>query len=128
MPPRAFPYALRIGTDICHIPRVQRLISREIKNDPTARPVGLYKTLQKLMTDKEQDAFWLSWKSPANIFETTELRLNNVAGYIAGRSVMNQVLCHMCRPNTRMDTRSPSKQVGREGSNHQGGQATGDRV
>ncbi len=28
MPPRPFPYALGIGTDICHVPRIQRLILR----------------------------------------------------------------------------------------------------
>ncbi len=125
MPPRAFPYALRIGTDICHIARVQRLISREIKEDPAARPVGLFKIVQRLFTDKEQDAFWLAYKSPANIFTTTELRLNAVSGYIAGRFVMTQVLCQTHR---RMDTRSPFEQVGRKGSNHQSGQATGYRL
>lgn len=30
MPPRPFPYAIGIGTDICHIPRIQRII---LQND-----------------------------------------------------------------------------------------------
>lgn len=45
--PRAFPFALGIGTDICHIPRVKRLLKL-----PTAQSF-----LKKVFNPSEMEAY-----------------------------------------------------------------------
>ncbi|THY76311.1 hypothetical protein D6C86_05520 [Aureobasidium pullulans] len=54
MPPRPFPLALNIGTDVCHTARFKKYFIQH----PTYRHSGLFRLFDKLLLPSEQKAFW----------------------------------------------------------------------
>ncbi|KAF7189357.1 Holo-[acyl-carrier-protein] synthase [Pseudocercospora fuligena] len=60
MPPRPFPSQLRIGTDICQVSRIAKLITKERR--PDAKPgSSLNLFLKHLFTRRERDFFELRY-------------------------------------------------------------------
>jgi holo-[acyl-carrier protein] synthase len=54
MPPRPFPYALRVGTDLCNVARLRSIIARP--HNGTGRP-PLQQFLGKILTHPERHYF-----------------------------------------------------------------------
>ncbi|TIA37568.1 hypothetical protein D6C78_04639 [Aureobasidium pullulans] len=54
MPPRPFPLALNIGTDVCHTARFKKYFIQH----PTYRHSGLFRLFDKFLLPSEQKAFW----------------------------------------------------------------------
>ena len=78
MPPRPFPFALDIGTDICCISRIRELVTRRPANG------SLLPFVKKFLTTREQDDFFYK-------FTTVDLavtkNMSPIYRYLAGRSV-----------------------------------------
>ncbi|KAF2650397.1 hypothetical protein K491DRAFT_608859 [Lophiostoma macrostomum CBS 122681] len=79
MPLRAFPYPLRVGTDICHIPRIRAILTARIGDtEKKTRPLAQF--LSKVLTWPERDYFWHRFDSPTKAYED----LDRVSRYLAG--------------------------------------------
>ncbi|KAJ4291615.1 hypothetical protein N0V90_009510 [Kalmusia sp. IMI 367209] len=78
MPPRPFPFPLRVGTDICSIARIHKLLSPKPLS-PVNSPLRQF--LPKLLTWPEQQYFWHRFKDVNN----AEYELNKVSQFLAGR-------------------------------------------
>jgi hypothetical protein len=94
MPLRPFPYALRVGTDICNVTRIRNIVSREVDGRPF-----LHKFMRRILTDPERTYFWDRF-GPRHEVHT---RLDDVAQFLAGRFVDTVIKWH--DPNTRTDLR-----------------------
>ncbi|KAK0352530.1 hypothetical protein LTS02_014195 [Friedmanniomyces endolithicus] len=79
MPPRPFPYALNIGTDIVHVPRIRALIAQ---GEGEARKDNLHRFLRRLLTAREQELFW---KKQKGISLMLGAHLEDTAKWLAGR-------------------------------------------
>ncbi|EUC44008.1 hypothetical protein COCMIDRAFT_99355 [Bipolaris oryzae ATCC 44560] len=80
MPPRAFPFPFRVGTDICSISRLRGIITRRNNSDPL-RP--LHQFLKRVLTSHEQQYFWQRFASADDILTKPDA----VAAFLAGRYV-----------------------------------------
>lgn len=80
MPPRAFPFPFRVGTDICSISRIRSVITKRNDGDPL-RP--LHQFLTRVLTSHEQQYFWQRFASADDILTKTDA----VAAFLAGRCV-----------------------------------------
>jgi len=81
MPPRAFPFALHVGTDLCHIPRIRAVLERKVsrKGGEATKPLSQF--LSRLLTWPERQYFWSRFKDDEFAYEN----LDSVAQYLAGR-------------------------------------------
>lgn len=77
MPLRPFPFPLRVGTDICSIARIRKLLTPRSKG--TIPP--LLRLLPKLLTWPERQHFWDRFTSA----EHAQTELDAVSHYLAGR-------------------------------------------
>jgi holo-[acyl-carrier protein] synthase len=79
MPLRPFPFPLRVGTDICSIARIRKLLTPKIEG--TTPP--LVRFLPKLLTWPERQYFWHRFLGAEN----AQNELDAVSHYLAGRYV-----------------------------------------
>ncbi|KAK1058633.1 hypothetical protein LTR74_013271 [Friedmanniomyces endolithicus] len=79
MPPRPFPYALNIGTDIVHVPRIRAIIAQ---GEGVVRKDSIHRFLRRLLTAREQRQFW---RSRASINVVLDAHLEDTAKWLAGR-------------------------------------------
>lgn len=79
MPPRPFPFALRIGTDIVSQSRIRDVITRK---SPKGGLSQLDAFLRRVFTDREQGIFWERFQG-FDVSRTTRLPL--VTAHLAGR-------------------------------------------
>jgi holo-[acyl-carrier protein] synthase len=80
MPPRPFPYPLRIGNDICSVARVRSIVAR-VNN--TGQHHALDGFLRRVLTDREQAYFWTRFGPRPQI----STKLDAAAEFLAGRYV-----------------------------------------
>ena len=83
MPPRPFPFALGIGTDICCISRIHALVTKK----PGTQ--SLLPFVKKVLTIKEQDDFFHKFAH-----EETDMSkdVSRISRYLAGRLVADDSL------------------------------------
>ncbi|KAI5199094.1 hypothetical protein E4T39_06455 [Aureobasidium subglaciale] len=86
MPPRPFPQALSIGTDICHHPRFLKYFSA--KNPTSTR--DLLKLFDKTLLPSEQRAFWRRFTTSSQLTSAASITWNQktaeyAAVYLGGR-------------------------------------------
>lgn len=80
MPPRPFPFALRIGTDIVSQARLRDLITRPKAGHGTGTQLDAF--LRRVFTEREQFVFW---KRFAGFHVSNTQRLPLVVSHLAGR-------------------------------------------
>lgn len=80
MPPRPFPYPLRVGADICSVSRIRAIISRPHKG--SGKP-ALERFLNRILTSPERRYFWERF-GPADNVST---KFDTVSQFLAGRCV-----------------------------------------
>lgn len=80
MPPRPFPYHLRLGIDICYIPRIKAILTRNVEKGAKDAQ-SLSRFLSKVLTWPERQYFWDRFKDT----EAAYRDINNVSQYLAGR-------------------------------------------
>ncbi|KAF2275671.1 uncharacterized protein EI97DRAFT_69223 [Westerdykella ornata] len=90
MPPRPFPYPLRIGTDICHIPRIRALISKKVPGDNDAQPLDRF--LSHILTWPERQHFINRFGRVGKALDDAD----NVAKYLAGRWAAKEACRKAC--------------------------------
>ncbi|KAJ9635857.1 hypothetical protein H2201_000148 [Coniosporium apollinis] len=102
MPLRPFPHPFRVGTDICHIPRIRQIITRETHRTPDSppTPTSLFRLLNHVLTAPEQRQFWRRWKCSDDIFtgKNKNLRIGEVARWLAGRWAAKEAVVKACGP------------------------------
>lgn len=93
MPPLRFPYALGIGTDICHVPRIARIITRRDEGgvEQFARKIFngfegriFSRRLQRYRAARDA-ARWAGRASNRTASEAEVAALNAFARWVAGR-------------------------------------------
>ncbi|KAI5239412.1 hypothetical protein E4T43_06788 [Aureobasidium subglaciale] len=87
MPPRPFPQALSIGTDICHHPRFQKYFSA---HNPTNSTQDLLKLFDKTLLPSEQRVFWRRFTPSSHLSSATSISWDqktaeSAAVYLGGR-------------------------------------------
>ncbi|KER00600.1 hypothetical protein AUEXF2481DRAFT_24908 [Aureobasidium subglaciale EXF-2481] len=87
MPPRPFPQALSIGTDICHHPRFNKYFSA---HNPTNSTRDLLKLFDKTLLPSEQRVFWRRFTPSSQLSSTASLSWDqktaeSAAVYLGGR-------------------------------------------
>ncbi|KAK3115633.1 hypothetical protein LTR53_004840 [Teratosphaeriaceae sp. CCFEE 6253] len=80
MPPRPFPFALNIGTDIVHADRIRRIITKG--NNGLSSPSRLERFLNRLLSWREQQLFWKHHGTLENVQGES---LKKATEYLAGR-------------------------------------------
>lgn len=79
MPPRPFPFPLRIGTDICYLPRIRNLF----KTSSHGNSVGLFERfLKRILTHPERVHFRHRFGTNQDILSSD---IGPVAKFLAGR-------------------------------------------
>ncbi|KAI7554283.1 hypothetical protein KC331_g650 [Hortaea werneckii] len=91
MPPRPFPFALGIGTDICHRKRIEQLLLRP---PPQARKKNLTRFLVRFLTFREISIFWRKFGDESNLFVT---QLETITRYLAGRWAAKEATIKACQ-------------------------------
>ncbi|KAI6845767.1 hypothetical protein KC332_g4605 [Hortaea werneckii] len=91
MPPRPFPFALGIGTDICHRKRIEQLL---LKPPPQARTKNLTRFLVRFLTSREISIFWRKFEAEADLFHS---QLEDVTRYLAGRWAAKEATIKACQ-------------------------------
>ncbi|KAI7208649.1 hypothetical protein KC333_g9064 [Hortaea werneckii] len=91
MPPRPFPFALGIGTDICHRKRIEQLL---LKPPPQARKKNLTRFLVRFLTSREISIFWRKFEDESGLFAS---QLENVTRYLAGRWAAKEATIKACQ-------------------------------
>lgn len=81
MPPRPFPYPLRIGTDICNVARLRSLIIRH-KEDDSLRVLTRF--LNRIFTLPEREYFWSRFGHAEGVLT----KLDAASQFLAGRFVI----------------------------------------
>ncbi|ORY09532.1 hypothetical protein BCR34DRAFT_370681 [Clohesyomyces aquaticus] len=90
MPPRPFPYPLKVGIDICRVARVKSIISKP----PTAQHThSLGRFLLWFLTWPERRFFWDRFKD----YEHAEKHLDQIAEHLAGRWAAKEACRKACR-------------------------------
>jgi holo-[acyl-carrier protein] synthase len=80
MPPRPFPYQLRIGIDVCNVPRIRNAISR---SGAINLPI-LNLFLRRVLTSPERAYFWNRFGTEAHT------KPDAVSQFLAGRYVVSR--------------------------------------
>jgi len=80
MPPRPFPYPLRIGNDICNVARIRALVAR----DSSSSTSPLSRFLRRILTPPERAYFWHRFGPDDDV---AAHQLNSIAQFLAGRYV-----------------------------------------
>ncbi|KAH7359556.1 hypothetical protein BKA66DRAFT_472773 [Pyrenochaeta sp. MPI-SDFR-AT-0127] len=89
MPPRPFPYALRVGTDICSVSRLRAIISRP----NNGRPLNpLVRFIARVLTYPERKYFWHRFGPPEELLT----RLDTVSQFLAGRFAAKEACRKAC--------------------------------
>ncbi|KAF2455097.1 hypothetical protein BDY21DRAFT_79063 [Lineolata rhizophorae] len=85
MPLRPFPWPLRVGTDICYVPRIHQLITRGTQGRQQANlnPERFSRFLRKLFGNHEIRAFQARWPNADEALQNG--RTYEMAQYIAAR-------------------------------------------
>lgn len=83
MPPRPFPLALNIGTDVCHTARFKKYFIQH----PTYRHSGLFRLFDKLLLPSEQKAFWKRFPLGKELEGSDE---ENNAGEVEGKEEVGE--------------------------------------
>jgi holo-[acyl-carrier protein] synthase len=78
MPPRLFPYPLRIGTDVCNVSRLRRIFATKNRH---GQPYMLHKFLKKVLTQPERIYFEDRFGQSQEVMT----KLEAVSEYLAGR-------------------------------------------
>ncbi|KAF2995076.1 hypothetical protein E8E13_002848 [Curvularia kusanoi] len=89
MPPRPFPFPLRIGTDICHIPRMRKLITGKDNGDKGRLINAL---LRRILTHPERVYFRNRFGSNEAIYAD----INPAAKFLAGRFAAKEACRKAC--------------------------------
>jgi phosphopantetheinyl transferase (holo-ACP synthase) len=85
MSPRPFPFPLRVGTDLCSVPRLRSLITKA-QNGNKGPPLNAF--LHKILTHPERSYFRERFGNNEAVFRNVD----NVAQFLAGRYV-SQTSC-----------------------------------
>jgi hypothetical protein len=112
MPPRPFPYPIHIGIDICHVPRIAKIICAET-------PAGIlipnrdkfYRFTQKLFTPYEQSL--LKTRFPGVHDEIASLNEANVSQYRPKLSKLSEYLAGRYVRFLRFTSPPPIAQIAR---------------
>ncbi|KAI7176261.1 hypothetical protein D0869_15330 [Hortaea werneckii] len=91
MPPRPFPFALGIGTDICHRKRIEQLL---LKPPPQARKKNLTRFLVRFLTSREISIFWRKFEDESGLFAS---QFEDVTRYLAGRWAAKEATIKACQ-------------------------------
>ncbi|KAF1843320.1 uncharacterized protein K460DRAFT_378492 [Cucurbitaria berberidis CBS 394.84] len=97
MPPRPFPFPLRVGTDICNIARLRAIITRRSDGEPL-RPLSQF--ISRVLSGPERTYFWARFGPPAQVLG----RIDTVSEFLAGRFAAKEACrkaCNHLDPNTR---------------------------
>lgn len=102
MPLRPFPYPFRVGIDICHIPRIRQIVTRDTLRAPDSppTPTSFFRLLNHVLTAPEQHQFWRRWKCSDEIFtgKSKNLKIGEVARWLAGRWAAKEAVVKACGP------------------------------
>lgn len=90
MPPRPFPFPLRVGTDIVRVNRIREAITRNRKTGSQLHPF-----LNKLLTRREQQVFFRMFPD-FHVTDTT--RLPRVSEHLAGRFAAKEAAIKAAKP------------------------------
>ncbi|EMF10868.1 uncharacterized protein SEPMUDRAFT_150826 [Sphaerulina musiva SO2202] len=93
MPPRPFPFALRIGTDIVSQARLRDLITRPKAGHGTGTQLDAF--LRRVFTEREQFVFW---KRFAGFHVSNTQRLPLVVSHLAGRWAAKEAAIKAVKP------------------------------
>ncbi|KAF3480801.1 altered inheritance of mitochondria protein 9 [Arthroderma uncinatum] len=95
MKPTPFPFLLNIGTDIVHIPRIQRLVARSVTAGPnpnTSQRTYLSRFVNRILCEQEQAYFKSKFQLPSSISDgavtskpLTAQTSTEIARWLAGR-------------------------------------------
>ncbi|KAF2714170.1 hypothetical protein K504DRAFT_473288 [Pleomassaria siparia CBS 279.74] len=91
MSPRAFPFPLRVGTDLCHISRIRALLQKNI-GQQTRQTKTLSRFLSKLLTWPERQYFWERFEDHDYVCSN----IDTVAQYLAGRWAAKEACRKAC--------------------------------
>ncbi|KAJ4359127.1 hypothetical protein N0V95_002451 [Ascochyta clinopodiicola] len=83
MPPRPFPIPLRVGTDLCSVPRIRSLLTQK---PYTNKGPALKAFLSKILTHPERAYFRGRFGDDESVFRNTD----NVARFLAGSEHQSQ--------------------------------------
>ncbi|KAL6710897.1 hypothetical protein ACN47E_006772 [Coniothyrium glycines] len=89
MPLRPFPYPFRVGTDICHIPRIRSLITRG-KSDDSSQMLDRF--LKRVLTGPERDYFHARFETGVK----KTLQYDTIARFLAGRFAAKEACRKAC--------------------------------
>ncbi|KXT15050.1 hypothetical protein AC579_1492 [Pseudocercospora musae] len=96
MPPRPFPSQLRIGTDICQVSRIAKLISK--KRHPDAKPgSSLHLFLNHLFTRRERASFESRYSKEDKGYGTGHVSAG-VLHHLAGRWAAKEAVVKAVQP------------------------------
>ncbi|KAF2125150.1 hypothetical protein P153DRAFT_389998 [Dothidotthia symphoricarpi CBS 119687] len=96
MPPRPFPYPLRVGVDICSVSRVRAIISRPYNG---SRRSPLQRFLSRILTRPECRYFWERFGTADDVSE----KFDAVSQFLAGRFAAKEACRKAC---DHLDTNS----------------------
>ncbi|KAH5339365.1 hypothetical protein HBI57_145060 [Parastagonospora nodorum] len=88
MPPRPFPSALRLGTDICNVSRIRAMLARgkELSH--------VHKFTKKILTTPERAYFWNRFGPPEDISTKLDIASNFLAGRFAAKEAIRKACDH----------------------------------
>ncbi|KAF1987549.1 hypothetical protein K402DRAFT_392807 [Aulographum hederae CBS 113979] len=94
MPPRPFLSSVNVGIDICHIPRIFRLITKDVRDDPKARPSHLFRFLSRTLTPIEQAEFFATFKArdKPGLYGSDSDPYPHIARHLAGRHAAKEAV------------------------------------
>ncbi|KAF2475629.1 uncharacterized protein BDR25DRAFT_339686 [Lindgomyces ingoldianus] len=91
MPPRPFPYPLKVGIDVCYIARIRDILTKNVgKEVNESKPLSQF--LSKVMTWPERQFFWDRFKDNESAYKD----INKVAQYLAGRWAAKEACRKAC--------------------------------
>ncbi|KAF2850538.1 hypothetical protein T440DRAFT_468516 [Plenodomus tracheiphilus IPT5] len=99
MPPRPFPYPLRLGNDICKIPRIRAIIT-SARSDIVSPP-ALDRFMRRIFTPPEIRYFWHKFGDQAQLRDRT----GTVSQFLAGRFAAKEA-CRKACPQFDRDNRA----------------------
>ncbi|EME79432.1 uncharacterized protein MYCFIDRAFT_79493 [Pseudocercospora fijiensis CIRAD86] len=113
MPPRPFPSQLRVGTDICQVSRIAKLIAKQRR--PDSKPgASLHSFLRHLLTFRERLEFDLRYDKENKGYDTGKPSVS-VIHHLAGRWAAKEAIIKALKP--RKVTFADIEVLRRPGSN-----------
>ncbi|OCL05498.1 hypothetical protein AOQ84DRAFT_441436 [Glonium stellatum] len=97
MPIRPFPHPLRVGSDICHVPRIVKIITNGVDGpNPPRSPVPLNRFLARIFTPEERAMYAKRWNSSKdNMSRHATLQ---IARHLAGRWAAKEAVIKAVKP------------------------------